>query len=84
MPIHECHIPHHTLAPCTSTHFEVSPLGIYLPSAHAQQGYNSLFVCVCVCLSVSVLYTTLAAIAFVHSPKLSYHRVIYHDFLDFN
>ena len=37
-------------------------------------------VCVCVCLSV----TTLAATAFVRSPKLRYHRIIHQDFLDFN
>ena len=41
-------------------------------------------VCMCVCVSVCVCVPTLAATAFVHSPKLSYHRAIYHDFLDFN
>ena len=37
-----------------------------------------LGLCVYVCLSV----TTLAATAFVHSPKLRHHRVIHQDFLD--
>ena len=29
------------------------------PSAHVQQGYSSLFVCVCVCLSVTILFASL-------------------------
>ena len=34
--------------------------------------------CVCVCLSVITLATT----AFVHGPKVRYHRLLYDDFLD--
>ena len=49
----------------------------YTLGVHVQQGYSSRL-CVCVCLSVITLATT----AFVHGPKVRYHRLLYDDFLD--
>ena len=51
--------------------------------AHAPKGYSNRF-CVCVCVSICLSVTTLAAIAFVCRHKLTHHRLLYDDFLDFD